>query len=257
MADKKTAIYDESKIQTLSSLEHIRKRSGMYIGRLGNGSNPDDGIYVLLKEVIDNSVDEFIMGAGKRIVIEIKDNKVKVRDYGRGIPLGKVVDCVSVINTGAKYNDDVFQFSVGLNGVGTKAVNALSSYFRVVSIRDGRFQEAIFEKGQLISERKGSSPKERNGVFIEFVPDQELFGEYAFNFDFVKKRLWNYAYLNQGLTLTFDKETFYSDKGLYDLLKSEVGENIQYDIVYFKADKMEVAFTHTRNYGDTFPIPPN
>ena len=139
MAEKKTAIYDESKIQTLSSLEHIRKRSGMYIGRLGNGSNPDDGIYVLLKEIIDNSVDEFIMGAGKRIVIEIKDNKVKVRDYGRGIPLGKVVDCVSVINTGAKYNDDVFQFSVGLNGVGTKAVNALSSYFRVVSIRDGRF----------------------------------------------------------------------------------------------------------------------
>ncbi len=251
MADKKV-IYDESKIQTLSSLEHIRKRSGMYIGRLGNGSNPDDGIYVLLKEVIDNSVDEFIMGAGKRIVIEIKDNKVKIRDYGRGIPLGKVVDCVSIINTGGKFNDDVFQFSVGLNGVGTKAVNALSSYFRVVSIRDGHFHEAIFEKGKLVNERQGSSPKERNGVFIEFVPDEELFGEYTFNFDFVKKRLWNYAYLNKGLTLTFDKETFYSEKGLYDLLKSEVGDNIHYNIVYFQSDKLEVAFTHTPNYGETY-----
>ena len=252
MADKKIAVYDESKIQTLSSLEHIRKRSGMYIGRLGNGSNPDDGIYVLLKEVIDNSIDEYIMGFGKRIVIEIKDNMVKVRDYGRGIPLGKVVECVSVINTGAKYNDDVFQFSVGLNGVGTKAVNALSSHFRVVSIRDGKFQEAVFEKGKLISERKGSSSKERNGVFIEFTPDAELFGEYGYNIDFVRKRLWNYAYLNRGLTLVLDKEIFYSENGLFDLLKSEVGDDTRYGIAYFRSDRLEVAFTHTQNYGESY-----
>lgn len=249
---KKAQEYDESKIQTLSSLEHIRKRSGMYIGRLGNGNNPDDGIYVLLKEVIDNSIDEYIMGYGKRIVVDIKDNRVKVRDYGRGIPLGKVVECVSVINTGAKYNDDVFQFSVGLNGVGTKAVNALSQYFRVVSVRDGNFQEAVFERGKLVSERSGSGTKERNGVFMEFVPDNEIFGEYEYNLDFVRKRLWNYAYLNRGLTLVLGKENFYSDKGLYDLLQSEVGEETHYETVYFRNDRLEVAFTHTHNYGETY-----
>lgn len=249
---KKAQEYDESKIQTLSSLEHIRKRSGMYIGRLGNGNNPDDGIYVLLKEVIDNSIDEYIMGYGKRIVVDIKDNRVKVRDYGRGIPLGKVVECVSVINTGAKYNDDVFQFSVGLNGVGTKAVNALSQYFRVVSVRDGSFQEAVFERGKLVSERSGSGTKERNGVFMEFVPDNEIFGEYEYNLDFVRKRLWNYAYLNRGLTLVLGKENFYSDKGLYDLLQSEVGEETHYETVYFRNDRLEVAFTHTHNYGETY-----
>ena len=171
MGEKKKSVYDESKIQTLSPLEHIRLRSGMYIGRLGDGSNRNDGIYILLKEIIDNSVDEFIMGNGSKIAIEIAGSRVKVRDYGRGIPLGKVVECVSIINTGAKYNDDVFQFSVGLNGVGTKAVNALSRYFRVVSVRDGNFQEAIFERGKLISERSGSGTKERNGVFMEFIPD--------------------------------------------------------------------------------------
>ena len=249
---KKAQEYDESKIQTLSSLEHIRKRSGMYIGRLGNGNNPDDGIYVLLKEIIDNSIDEYIMGYGKRIVVEIKDRRVKVRDYGRGIPLGKVVECVSVINTGAKYNDDVFQFSVGLNGVGTKAVNALSQYFRVVSVRDGNFQEALFERGKLISERSGSGTKERNGVFMEFVPDTEIFGEYEYNLDFVRKRLWNYAYLNRGLTLVLGKETFYSDKGLYDLLQSEVGEDNHYETIYFRNDRLEVAFTHTHNYGENY-----
>lgn len=249
---KKAQEYDESKIQTLSSLEHIRKRSGMYIGRLGNGNNPDDGIYVLLKEVIDNSIDEYIMGYGKKIVVDIKDNRVKVRDYGRGIPLGKVVECVSVINTGAKYNDDVFQFSVGLNGVGTKAVNALSRYFRVVSVRDGNFQEAIFERGKLISERSGSGTKERNGVFMEFIPDNEIFGEYEYNLDFVRKRLWNYAYLNRGLTLVLGKESFFSDKGLYDLLQSEVGEDNHYETIYFRNDRLEVAFTHTHNYGENY-----
>lgn len=249
---KKAQEYDESKIQTLSSLEHIRKRSGMYIGRLGNGNNPDDGIYVLLKEIIDNSIDEYIMGYGKRIVVEIKDRRVKVRDYGRGIPLGKVVECVSVINTGAKYNDDVFQFSVGLNGVGTKAVNALSQYFRVVSVRDGNFQEALFERGKLVSERSGSGTKERNGVFMEFIPDNEIFGEYEYNLDFVRKRLWNYAYLNRGLTLVLGKESFFSDKGLYDLLQSEVGEDNHYETIYFRNDRLEVAFTHTHNYGETY-----
>ncbi|MDR1637555.1 MAG: ATP-binding protein, partial [Treponema sp.] len=175
-------VYDESKVKTLSSLEHIRLRTGMYIGRLGDGSNPDDGIYVLLKEVIDNSIDEFIMGNGKLIEVQVKDGSVKIRDYGRGIPLGKLVECVSVINTGAKYNDDVFQFSVGLNGVGTKAVNALSSHFRVVAIRDGEFAEAVFERGILKNQRKGKlKENQKNGTFVEFTPDDQVFGDYQFN----------------------------------------------------------------------------
>ena len=252
MSAKKTQSYDESKIKTLSSLEHIRLRSGMYIGRLGDGSNPDDGIYVLLKEVIDNSIDEFIMGYGKRILVDIKENVVKVRDFGRGIPLGKVVECVSVINTGAKYNDDVFQFSVGLNGVGTKAVNALSSHFRVVAFRDGKYKEAVFSKGTLLSERKGTSAKERNGTYIEFIPDSEIFGEYTYNFEYVEQRLWNYAYLNRGLTLKLGANTFVSENGLLDLLYSEVGDDIFYDIVHHSGEKLEFAFTHTRNYGETF-----
>ena len=175
-----TAVYDESKIKTLSSLEHIRLRTGMYIGRLGDGGSLDDGIYILLKEVVDNSVDEFIMGFGTRIVVDIHDGLVKVRDYGRGIPLGKVIECVSIINTGAKYNDDVFQFSVGLNGVGTKAVNALSSHFRVVSFRDGKFFEAIFERGQLKKKRQGKSLKEKDGSYFEFRPDTEIFDEFEY-----------------------------------------------------------------------------
>ncbi|MDR2144827.1 MAG: ATP-binding protein, partial [Treponema sp.] len=189
-------VYDESKVKTLSSLEHIRLRTGMYIGRLGDGSNPDDGIYVLLKEVIDNSIDEFIMGNGKLIETQVKDGSVKIRDYGRGIPLGKLVECVSVINTGAKYNDDVFQFSVGLNGVGTKAVNALSSHFRVVSIRDGEFAEAVFERGLLKNQRKGKlKENQKNGTFVEFTPDNQVFGDYQFNLEFIERRIQNYAYL--------------------------------------------------------------
>ena len=252
MSAKKTQSYDESKIKTLSSLEHIRLRSGMYIGRLGDGSNPDDGIYVLVKEVIDNSIDEFIMGFGKRILVDIKDNLVKVRDFGRGIPLGKVVECVSVINTGAKYNDDVFQFSVGLNGVGTKAVNALSSHFRVVAFRDGKYKEAVFSKGKLLSERKGTSAKERNGTYIEFTPDSEIFGEYTYNFEYLEQRLWNYAYLNRGLSLKLGNNVFVSENGLLDLLYSEVGDETFYDIIHHSGDKLEFAFTHTRNYGETF-----
>ncbi|QQO11416.1 type IIA DNA topoisomerase subunit B [Breznakiella homolactica] len=247
------AVYDESKIKTLSSLEHIRLRTGMYIGRLGDGSNPDDGIYVLLKEVIDNAIDEFIMGNGKLIETEVKDGKVKVRDFGRGIPLGKLVECVSVINTGAKYNDDVFQFSVGLNGVGTKAVNALSSYFRVVAIRDNEFAEAIFERGSLKTERKGKlKNKQKNGTYVEFVPDNEIFGDYEFNLEFIERRIMNYAYLNAGLTLALNGKSYISQRGLYDLLTEETGEDCIYPIGYFRGDHIEFAFTHTNNYGEEY-----
>ncbi|MDR1901435.1 MAG: type IIA DNA topoisomerase subunit B [Treponema sp.] len=275
--DREAAVYDESKIKTLSSLEHIRLRTGMYIGRLGDGANPDDGIYVLLKEIIDNGIDEFIMGNGNLIEVEVKEKpaggasawSVKVRDYGRGIPLGKLVECVSVINTGAKYNDDVFQFSVGLNGVGTKAVNALSSCFRVVSIRDGQFAEAVFERGGLISERTGriaaakASARQKeadggadrqyaDGTYVEFTPDAEIFGNYTFNLEFVERRILNYAYLNTGLSLSFNGRTFISERGLFDLLYEETGENCLYPIGYYKGDQIEFAFTHTNNYGEEY-----
>ncbi len=250
---KKQLDYDESRIKTLSSLEHIRLRTGMYIGRLGDGSNPDDGIYVLVKEVIDNSIDEYIMGNGKHVDISLKNNLVTVRDYGRGIPLGKVVECVSVINTGAKYNDDVFQFSVGLNGVGTKAVNALSSYFRVMSVRDGKCAEAIFERGVLKSQRKGSVKSDvKNGTLVEFTPDEKVFGDYEFNLEYLQRRIWNYAYLNAGLTLVFNGEKYISQNGLLDLLDSEVGENPIYPVGYYRGKQLEFAFTHTNNYGENY-----
>ena len=250
-ATKAPKKYDESQIKHLDALEHIRLRSGMYIGRLGDGSNQNDGIYVLLKEVIDNSIDEFIMGFGKKIDIAVKDNRVKVRDYGRGIPLGKVVDCVSEINTGAKYNDDVFQFSVGMNGVGTKAVNALSSYFRVVSVRDGECAEAIFEKGKLVKERKGKlKEKQANGTFFEFVPDEEIFGKYSFNMEFVERRIWNYAYLNEGLTLRLNGQEFKSDNGLFDLLNKEIEDTCLYPIGSYTGKHIRFAFTHTNGYGE-------
>jgi topoisomerase-4 subunit B len=246
-----TPVYDESKIKTLSSLEHIRLRTGMYIGRLGDGTSPDDGIYILLKEVIDNSIDEYIMGYGKKIDVSIEKRVVTVRDYGRGIPLGKVIDCVSTINTGAKYNDDVFQFSVGLNGVGTKAVNALSVHFKVVSYRDGEFFEAVFKRGQLQSKKKGKS-SEANGTFVEFLPDPEIFQDYTFNFEYVEKRLWNYAYLNAGLKLFLGDQKFESKNGLLDLLSNEIGENTVYPIGYYRGKQLEFAFTHTHNYGETY-----
>ncbi|GAB1481475.1 DNA topoisomerase IV subunit B [Treponema sp.] len=255
MATKNTAknIYDESKIKTLSSLEHIRLRTGMYIGRLGDGSNPDDGIYILLKEVVDNAIDEFIMGNGDKIEIEVKDGTVKIRDYGRGIPLGKLVECVSIINTGAKYNDDVFQFSVGLNGVGTKAVNALSIHFRAVAIRAGQFAEAVFERGTLKNERKGKvKDKAKDGTYVEFTPDRDIFGEYQFNLEFIERRIWNYAYLNAGLTLKFNGKEFHSDNGLLDLLKEEAGEQTIYPIGYHKGERIEFSFTHTNNYGEEY-----
>lgn len=245
----KNPVYDESKIKTLSSLEHIRLRTGMYIGRLGDGSSPDDGIYILLKEVIDNAVDEFIMGAGDHILVQIDGSRARIRDFGRGIPLGKVIECVSVINTGAKYDDDVFQFSVGLNGVGTKAVNALSKEFRVVSYREGRFFEARFARGILIDTREGGS-REKTGTLVEFIPDEEIFGEYSFIFDFIEKRLWNYACLNPGLILSLNGKEFHAEKGLFDLLSAELGESPLYDIGWFRGDRIEFAFTHTKEYGE-------
>jgi len=251
--DGAKGVYDESKIKTLSSLEHIRLRTGMYIGRLGDGSNPDDGIYVLLKEIIDNGIDEFIMGNGKHIEIVVKDGTAKVRDFGRGIPLGKLVECVSVINTGAKYNDDVFQFSVGLNGVGTKAVNALSSHFRVVAIRDGEFAEAVFQRGDLKSDRRGKlKDKQKNGTFVEFTPDSEIFENYDFNPEFIEKRIKIYAYLNAGLTLSYNGKPFVSQKGLYDLLSEETGDECLYPLGYYKGEHIEFAFTHTNNYGEGY-----
>lgn len=245
--------YDESKIKTLSSLEHIRLRPGMYIGRLGTGSDPEDGIYILLKEVIDNAIDEYIMGFGKSADITIDDKGfARVRDYGRGIPLGKVIECVSLINTGAKYNDDVFQFSVGLNGVGTKAVNGLSSMFRVVSYRDGQYMEATFERGELKSKKKGSSKGEPTGTLVEFLPDPELFGDYSFNFDFIEDRLFKYACLNSGLKLNFNGKRFESKNGLLDFLNKQVGGGELYPAMHHRSKMLECCFTHTQSYGETF-----
>ena len=244
--------YDESKIKTLSSLEHIRKRPGMYIGRLGDGSHHDDGIYILLKEVIDNSVDEFIMGAGKKIDIDIAESGLtKVRDYGRGIPLGKIIDCVSVINTGAKYNTEVFQFSVGLNGVGTKAVNALSEYFKVTAFRDNQYASAEFKYGELVSNDQGDT-NEKNGTLIEFLPDANLFPEFLYDPSFIEKRLWRYAYLNAGLKLYLDKTCFRSTEGLYDLLTKELDGGELYDPIYYRDQTLEFAFAHTDAYGDNY-----
>jgi DNA gyrase subunit B/topoisomerase-4 subunit B len=245
--------YDESTIQTLDALAHIRLRSGMYIGRLGDGSNPDDGIYIMLKEVIDNSVDEFIMKHGKKIEVNVDEasGMVSVRDYGRGIPLGKVIECVSKINTGAKYNDDVFQFSVGLNGVGTKAVNALSSHFLVRSFRDGQYIEAKFSQGKLLNEftKKTSEP---NGTYIEFIPDPEIFKKYRYVSEFIQKRMWHYAYLNTGLTIHYNGQEIQSENGLLDLLNSEVTEDRLYEPLHYRGKQVEFAFLHTQSYGESY-----
>lgn len=248
---KQPQVYDESKIKTLSSLEHIRLRPGMYIGRMGDGSHPDDGIYILIKEVIDNSVDEFIMGIGRRIDVSINENEVSIRDYGSGIPLGKLVDCVSVMNTGGKYNDEIYQFSVGLNGVGTKAVNALSEKFTVVSHRDGKFKQAIFETGKLIGESDGKT-QAKNGTLVSFIPDSKLFPKYKFELEYIEKRLWMYAYLNSGLSLYLNGNRFYSKEGLEDLIKDEVGEEKIYDVIHYKEKTLEFAFCHTQDYGETY-----
>ncbi len=245
-------IYDESKILTLSSLEHIRLRPGMYIGRLGNGSHPSDGIYVLLKEIVDNSIDEFIMGFGKRIDIRVENGAVNIRDFGRGIPLGKLVECVSIINTGAKYNDEVFQFSVGLNGVGTKAVNALSDLFEVTSFREKKSLFAQFKSGELKNDPATNDTNESNGTKTRFTPDSKLFPNYCYDLGTIRKQMWNYAYLNRKLTITLNGEKFKSENGLLDLLKEEVSDANLYDIIHCQNGQLEMALTHTDHYGEEY-----
>jgi len=252
MTQTSKTVYDESKIKTLSSLEHIQARPGMYVGRLGNGEEPDDGIYVLLKEVVDNSIDEYIMGHGKKVDLAIsEEGVVTVRDYGRGIPLGKVVECVSRINTGGKYNDDVFQFSVGLNGVGLKAVNALSSHFLVTSYRAGKFKRAAFADGALTGEDEGAA-EAPDGTEISFHPGPQYFGDFRFDETLVRRRLNTYAYLNSGLSLYLNGERFYSKNGLLDLLDSKVDGERLYDIVYFRGEHLEFAFCHSPGFGESY-----
>jgi topoisomerase IV subunit B len=256
MAENAKANYDESKIKTLSSLEHIRLRTGMYIGRTGDGSHYDDGIYVLLKEVIDNTIDEFIMGHGKEVHIERSGSVVSIRDFGRGIPLGKVIDCVSKINTGAKYNDEVFQFSVGLNGVGTKAVNALSKHFVVRSHRDGEYVEATFKQGKLKDEKKGKASSEPNGTYIQFEPDPVIFKNSEYKEEFIERRLRHYSYLNSGLKLVYNGKAFQSRNGLLDLITEELeSDNSEpiYQPLYYQGKTLEFCFTHSNSrYGETF-----
>lgn len=252
MTDHKQQVYDESKVKTLSSLEHIRLRTGMYIGRTGDGSQYDDGIYILLKEIIDNGIDEHIMGHGRRIDLVVEDNQVNVRDYGRGIPLGKVVDCVSLINTGAKYNDDVFQFSVGLNGVGAKAVNALAAKFVVRSRRDGAYVEAAFEQGVLKHRTKGRCQGERNGTTVFFVPDTAIFPGFNFQEDHVNRRLRMISYLNPELVLNYNGRRIVAENGLLDLVNDET----QFEKVYapfHQGDKtLEICFTHTQRFNEQY-----
>lgn len=245
--------YTEENIRSLDWKEHIRLRPGMYIGKLGDGSAPDDGIYVLLKEIIDNSIDEFVMGHGKQIDISIKDKMVTIRDYGRGIPLGAVIDCVSKINTGGKYDSRAFQKSVGLNGVGTKAVNALSTYFKVESFREGETKVAEFDKGELIQDHKISKTTERNGTKFQFHADNTIFKNFHFVSEFIEEQLWNYAYLNAGLTVNFNGNKFISKEGLKDLLNKKTNEaELRYPIIHLKDQDIEIALTHNNQYGEEY-----
>lgn len=245
--------YTEDSIRSLDWREHIRLRPGMYIGKLGDGSAHDDGIYVLIKEIIDNSIDEYVMGNGKTIEIKISDHKVVVRDYGRGIPLGKVIDCVSKINTGGKYDSGAFTKSVGLNGVGTKAVNALSRYFRVQSVRDGRTKIAEFEAGELKMESKEEPSTERNGTSVTFIPDESIFKNFRFITEFIEDQIWNYAFLNAGLTIQMNGQKYFSKDGLLDLLQRKTNpEAIRYPIIHLKGTDIEVAFTHEDQYGEEY-----
>ena len=239
--------YNEDSIRSLDWKEHIRLRPGMYIGKMGNGSSPDDGIYILLKEVIDNSIDEFVMGNGKSIEVSVKNNKVTVRDYGRGIPLGKVIDCVSKINTGAKYDSKVFKKSVGLNGVGTKAANALSSFFKIKSVRDGKSKLVEFERGAIVNDEPIQDNSSRKGTKVTFVPDEKLFGNYKFLNDYIEKMMWNYCYLNPGLTIIFNNEKYFSENGLFDLLNQNIDNEILYPIIHLIDKDIEVAITHSKN----------
>lgn len=245
--------YTEDSIKSLDWREHIRLRPGMYIGKLGDGSAQDDGIYVLVKEVVDNSIDEHMMGYGKTIDIKISEHRVEVRDYGRGIPLGKVIDCVSKINTGGKYDSGAFQKSVGLNGVGTKAVNALSDYFKVQSFRDGETKVAEFEKGILKEDKAVEKSSERNGTKVIFTPDATIFKHYHFIPEYLENQIWNYAFLNAGLTINYNGKKFFSEKGLYDLLMRKVDEeSIRYPVIHLKGNDIEIALTHSNQYGEEY-----
>ena len=245
--------YNEDNIKSLDWKEHIRLRPGMYIGKLGDGSHIDDGIYILIKEVIDNSIDEYVMGYGKHIELKIENGRVSVRDFGRGIPLGKVVDCVSKINTGGKYDSKAFKKSVGLNGVGTKAVNALSTYFKVQAFRDSKTKVAEFNQGNLIDESKIKKDTEANGTLIEFEPDNTVFKNYKFRSDYVENQLWNYAYLNAGLRINFNNKSIYSKNGLLDLLEKKTNpDHLRYPIIHLKGDDIEVALTHGQQYGEEY-----
>ncbi|HRG66784.1 MAG TPA: ATP-binding protein, partial [Saprospiraceae bacterium] len=245
--------YDEDNIRTLEWKEHIRMRPGMYIGKLGDGSSFEDGIYILLKEVIDNSIDEYVMGNGKQIDISIIEGTVRIRDYGRGIPLGKVVDCVSKINTGGKYDSKAFKKSVGLNGVGTKAVNALSSYFKVAAFREGQAKTAEFSKGDLINESKIIKSDESNGTLIEFTPDDTIFKHFKYRHEYIENQIWNYAYLNAGLKINFNGKTYVSKNGLLDLLERKTDpETLRYPIIHLVGEDIEVVMTHGQQYGEEY-----
>jgi topoisomerase IV subunit B len=244
--------YTEENIRSLEWHEHIRLRPGMYIGKMGDGSTADDGIYILIKEVIDNSIDEFVMGNGRNIDISIKDNIVKIRDYGRGIPLGKMIDAVSKMNTGGKYDSKAFKKSVGLNGVGTKAVNAMSSFFCVESIRDGKLKRAEFERGILSKEFDVEESSLRKGTRIYFQPDADLFKTYKFRTEYVERLLWNYVYLNRGLTINFNGTKYYSENGLKDLLDKNLSAEPLYPIIHLEGEDIEVAITHTNAYGEEY-----
>ena len=245
--------YTEDSIRSLDWKEHIRLRPGMYIGKLGDGSSPDDGIYILLKEVVDNCIDEFVMGNGKSIEVSIRDKKVTIRDFGRGIPLGKLVDVVSKINTGAKYDSKVFKKSVGLNGVGTKAVNALSHYFRIQSIRDNKSKLVEFERGIVTNDESIQQSSQRKGTKVSFIADEDIFGNYRFVNEYVEKMLWNYCYLNPGLTIVYNGEKLYSENGLKDLLEQNIDSKITYPIIHLKGEDIEVAMTHSHQaYGEQY-----
>jgi topoisomerase-4 subunit B len=252
MADEKNLFeYNEESIRSLDWKEHIRLRPGMYIGKLGDGAAPDDGIYVLIKEVIDNCIDEYTMGYGKQVELTIEGKNVTVRDYGRGIPLGKVVDVVSKINTGAKYDSKAFQKSVGLNGVGTKAVNALSQYFKVTAFRDGKEKTAEFEKGELIKEHKETKSTEPNGTLVIFTPDETVFRNFHYIHEYIDNQLWNYCYLNAGLAMHFNGKKYVSKNGLLDLLQRKTNpDELRYPIIHLKGDDIEVAISHNNDYGE-------
>jgi topoisomerase-4 subunit B len=244
--------YTEDNIRSLDWKEHIRLRPGMYIGKLGDGAAADDGVYILVKEVIDNCIDEFVMGNGKRIDVKVKDGKVCVRDYGRGIPLGKVVEVVSKMNTGGKYDSKAFKKSVGLNGVGTKAVNALSSYFMVYSVRDGEKKQAVFQRGELTEDLAITTTDEGNGTYVEFTPDEIIFKKYTYKTPYLDKMMWNYCYLNRGLSIYYNGEKFQSKDGLKDLLENNMDGDPLYPIIHLEGEDIEVAFTHGKTYGEDY-----